>query len=155
MYFVHSSFDRLTLEIRAQQIGAFTRIAPSAPVFDELPLEPRLTVLVTHRHLEQVSDAGVGGLQPPQHALDLQTVLQSTGGDSSFQSAQAVFEPRREPPPNRELFLAPRGRSTQHVGFGAARDWQKLRFDLVADLRPGSFQQCSLDVSQRRTSQRR
>jgi hypothetical protein len=26
-----------------------------------------------------------------------------------------------------------------------------LRFDLVADLRPGSFQQCSLDVSQRRS----
>jgi hypothetical protein len=66
-------------------------------------------------------------------------------------SAQAVFEPRREPAPNRELFLAPRGRSTQHVGFGAARDRQKLRFDLVADLRLGSFQQCSLDVSQRRS----
>ena len=50
--------------------------------------------------------------------------------------------------PNREFLLAARGRPTQHVGFGPARDGDELRFDFVADLRPCALEQRLLDRAQ-------
>ena len=92
--------------------------------------------------------------EPPEYALDLPAVFQPPGGDPFLQPAQAVFETRREAAPDGELLLAPRGRSTQHVGFGAAGDGNQLRFDLVADLRPGAVQQRLLDARDYKTGSR-
>ena len=68
--------DRLPHEIRAQQVGALARVAPGAPVFDEVPVQPHLVVLVVHGHLVQIGDAGVRRLQASQEALNLGAVFQ-------------------------------------------------------------------------------
>ena len=105
-------FDGLPHEIGAQQVGALARVAPGAPVFDELPVEPQLAVCLADGHLVQIGDAGVRGLQATQHALDLRAVFQPTGGDPRLQPAQAMLEPGRKAAPNRQFLLAPRRRST-------------------------------------------
>jgi hypothetical protein len=65
----------LAHEIRAQQIGALACVAPGASVFDQPPVEPQLPVLLAHRHVVEIGDAGVRGLQSPEHALDLRAVF--------------------------------------------------------------------------------
>ena len=64
MYFVQSS-PTLAHEIRAQQIGAFARVTPGAPVFDQRPAEPQLAALVAHGHPVQVGDAAYDACSRP------------------------------------------------------------------------------------------
>jgi hypothetical protein len=76
---------------RSQKVGALARVAPSASLLDQFPVEPQATILVTDGHLIEIGDRSVRGLKPAEHALDLAAVLQAPSRHSRRQSRQTLF----------------------------------------------------------------